>query len=1197
MDPRGLIVERHRYGLQGPAVNLQDRMQSLSVNRDILGKEDTQMAMLGPYGDATTEFVPGDFMVLRTKAYDTPSAPQASGDTWGWGRVSAVRSKVARNPNGRLTHAPYTVLCQGWYDMMARAKVHVFETRNVPTVGTAFRLPDWMSIAATLQGMYGQDSGAMLEYTLKQLVRIRLPESLGGGWLGDEVRIVHNEETARKYAREFMGIESVSFGRLMPHMVQRFGEQRSTDVGSLINGMFVPEPMLIEIFPYLSAGGEVAQTTSPPFIGPQSTVYAEPMTKLGQILGRQPVLVYRIKPFRADPLWSSTVSKIAYSSENIEVGYLVDSQTVLYSPAEKQRLDAYRKESRRKSTILLKQDGMFSQQTFNSADCVPLPWDYVTSLSRQRTDSERVNASTIHVAPPDDSPQAIVSALDGLALPITIDNQIEQHGLRLRISHWPFFTPVTASSQDLSVFYRTVAAQIMQFYQNAHLFDFGSITTHFANALKISEDRTGASSARTNAVRLIPDLEPGRWFRTSFDGEYFGYITSIAHSIQRTTAGNLTANTVLNYMRGHSAEMWDVLNGAVVPLGEMDLPPAPPAGGAGAGAVLTGGSGSQSNAPASAPTNSSVTVDPRCNIYFSSIPALAAFNQGTAASSFADAPSLAQRPLWLKCWMIEALSMNSRDSKRVHNALAAVGADAQYANNVWALAACCYVIERYWKAKYPQSRIRIASIPRVNDGFHDVFAAADFYLDVGTGHQGPRPGALQMWGALYKLVEAGRIPEGGHGVYLNVNPQTGIQGVLPEQAGRGTSALYPPGGSSFTHYDIAGSFGGISRPGRSGPFAWLSVDWIGKGKDQLTRISKPYEEHVAAINRSTNALQKKQRLDNLETGGTPSDLDDVLAGIADPGLIRLSRLSKATPTPKRVSELLGLRAAQFNIAIAAGRDPETERVPLRDAVKEYFNSRGKNDTSLHAVGTTVPNAIQVLNGLGQTVQAGGAAVSSSQPVQVASALQYGKFTAAPTSPAPFIAVYGGTAVQGIESGTYMYDYLTPRVTAKNNVYVAATHRVPGVQSYDEGFDQMTTFPAKRILYMFSGGELPCRKIYEKYSPLIDKVYLVDPYFAQSVSKWAGFISSNPSKFVFVYTPIPTNGPTRRGQATPSPTNTENGMDQTQLNLILAYQAQGMKVIEVPLLTPTPTAQQLLERHMFTNEKAIDDMVQSRIILV
>lgn len=1210
MDPKGLVLERHRYGTLGPAVHLQDRMQALSVTKDILGKEDTQITMLGPFRDATTQFVPGDFAVLRTRAYDAPSQPSASGTAWNWGRVSAVRSTTTRAPNGEFTHAPYSVLTQGWYDMLGRTKVHVFETRGLPSVGTAFNITDWMSISSTIQGMFGQSAGVILDYMLKQLVRIRLPESLGGGWLSDEIRVVHNTETARMYAREFTDIESVGFGPLMPQVVQRLHEQRSTDIGSLINGMFVPEPMLIEVFPYLSLGGEVQQTFSgigssaeqDPNMSQQqqpnvNDIYAAPMTKLGEILGRQPVIVYRIKPFRADPLYSASVSKVSYQAENPEVGYVLDYQTRMFDPDVKQQLMKAREDARAKGTVLLKEDGFFSQQTFKSASCVPLPWDHVTSLSRQRADTERINAATIHVAPPSDSQAVAVTAMDGLGLPITIDSQVESHGLRLRVSQWPFFTPAGASSPDLAVFYRAVAAQIMQFYQNAQFFDFGSIATHFAHALKLSEDRTGPNSARTNHGVLLPDIEPGRWFRMSFNAmaggsEYFGYITSTVHTVQRTPAGNLSANTVLNFMRGHFAEEWDVLNGAVVPLGEVDSPSqnavAPQSG----GAVLGG-----SNAPTSEVTTApqpAIGTDARCVFYNPVLRAqFAKFNGGIpvslevdGASSFAAHVSTAQRPLWLKCWTLEALNVSAAARTSINNAFDAVGAEAIYANNIWALSACCYVIECYWRIKFPNARLRIASIPRANDGFHGLLAAADFYLERGAGATGERPGALQMWGALFKLIDAGRIPEGGQGLYLNVNPKTGIKGLAPSQAGQPTNRMYAPGASAHTHYDIAGSFGGISTSVRSGPFSWLSVDWIGHGNDQLTLIGSSYQEYVNSINQTRDPAKKKQRLDNLETGGTPSNLDDVLAGIADKGLIRLSALSQATPAPKRVVQLLALRDQTLKAGLSVGVDVEATRVPLRDAIGQYFRTRGRNDTSLHAVDGTVPNALQVLAGLGAINQLGTPVAPTPPPVQVGSVLRYGKFTPAPTANAPFIAVYGGIDVRGRASGTYMYDYITPELTEKNNVYVASSHRVPGVASYDEGFAKVNGTPSKRILYLFSGGELPCRKILEKYFDTFDRVYLVDPFLAQSISTYTQFIARSPSKFVFAYTPIPPN----------ATTNPENGMNQVQLSSILIYATMGMGLIPPPTILPNATPDQLLNAHMQTNEQAVAHMVQTRIIL-
>jgi len=605
--PKPLVLERHRYGV-AEKTEMQHRMQAVSITKNITGIEDIQLNMLGTFTEAMTEFAPGDFAVLR----------DARGKAWSWGRVSLVRSTTKRDPRGALTSAPYSVAVQGWFDFLGRTKMHVFETQSRPSEGTMFSIIEWSQICATLNGLHKTSAGAMLQYMVRQLLRIKLPESLGGGWLYDNIPVVHDATTAALYAPEFSDIEPVNYGDLMPTMTLTAFEQRSTDIGSLLASMFVPEPMLIEMFPYLSPlgatavpfGGTPAQTGTSGVSGPAAPVPGS--DALSNILGARPVIVYRMKPFRANPLYSAAVSKIAYSDEDPEYGLFSEHASV-YSTARKSSLMAARIAARNATTKALLEQKYFSQITMNPETIVPLPYHFVTSITRQRSDADRVNASSINAVPPDASSSVSIGAFEPAALPITQKDQIEKHGLRLRIPTWPMYAPSGAVTlaADLVSYYRSVAAQVMQFYETGHLYETGTMSLHFTHAMVLTENAAakaaGLKDVQPGAAPQVPEIEPGRWFRTPWEAplgdlglppdvraklttatgspEYFGYINAVSHTIQRLSNGSLTAQTNLNFQRGHFAEMWEVLNGTVVPLGEMNqVPlqgttfPPPPAG-------------------------------------------------------------------------------------------------------------------------------------------------------------------------------------------------------------------------------------------------------------------------------------------------------------------------------------------------------------------------------------------------------------------------------------------------------------------------------------------------------------------------------------------------------------------------------------------------------------------------------------------
>jgi hypothetical protein len=450
--------------------------------------------------------------------------------------------------------------------------------------------------------MHKLSAGAMLQYMVSQLLRIKLPESLGGGWLYENIPVVHDAATAALYAPEFLDIEPVDYGTLMPTVTLTAFDQRSSDIGSLLANMFVPEPMLIEMFPYLSPlgatavpfGGTPAQMGTSGVSGPSAPLPGG--DTLSNILRARPVIVYRMKPFRTNPLHTAAVAKVAYNDENPEYGLFSDHASV-YSPLMKARLTAARIDAQKATTKFLLEDKHFSKITLNPETIVPLPYHFITSVTRQRSDADRVNASSINAVPPDANSAVSIGAFEPAALPITQKDQIEKHGLRMRMPTWPLYAPSGASAsppQDMISYYRSVAAQVMQFYETGHLYETGTMSLHFTHAVTLSEDTAALAAgvnALPNAASQVPNIEPGRWFRTPWyanigeiglppdvkaklttqtgSPEYLGYIHAVSHTIQRLSNGSLTAQTNLNFQRGHFAEMWDVLNNVVVPVGDM----------------------------------------------------------------------------------------------------------------------------------------------------------------------------------------------------------------------------------------------------------------------------------------------------------------------------------------------------------------------------------------------------------------------------------------------------------------------------------------------------------------------------------------------------------------------------------------------------------------------------------------------------
>lgn len=142
------------------------------------------------------------------------------------------------------------------------------------------------------------------------------------------------------------------------------------------------------------------------------------------------------------------------------------------------------------------------------------------------------------------------------------------------------------------------------------------------------------------------------------------------------------------------------------------------------------------------------------------------------------------------------------------------------------------VVERYWKQKFPDAEVRVASHYRTNSDNHASGSAMDFYVTYNNGRN--TVPAVQTWGSTRDLMSPsnGRLPNGGSGTYLYVDESDpGADGTLagatfdpsspPSQRSTQGGRPLPPGGSSWTHYDYRNS-GGYDKGGPPGA-SWVRV--------------------------------------------------------------------------------------------------------------------------------------------------------------------------------------------------------------------------------------------------------------------------------------------------------------------------------------------------------------------------------------
>ena len=132
---------------------------------------------------------------------------------------------------------------------------------------------------------------------------------------------------------------------------------------------------------------------------------------------------------------------------------------------------------------------------------------------------------------------------------------------------------------------------------------------------------------------------------------------------------------------------------------------------------------------------------------------------------------------------------------------------------------------------------------------------------------------------------------------------------------------------------------------------------------------------------------------------------------------------------------------------------------------------------------------------------------------------YGKFTQGASSNSPLVVVYGGTDVGGRKSGVYMYDYFGG-FDNRYNLFVAKDPNINGSEAYKAIQNKVGNYPTKKILYLFSGGYRPGKKLLEEVGAgEFDKIYLVDIWMGnQTIGNfYSKLAKDNPEKVEYYYT--------------------------------------------------------------------------------
>jgi hypothetical protein len=150
---------------------------------------------------------------------------------------------------------------------------------------------------------------------------------------------------------------------------------------------------------------------------------------------------------------------------------------------------------------------------------------------------------------------------------------------------------------------------------------------------------------------------------------------------------------------------------------------------------------------------------------------------------------------------------------------------------------------------------------------------------------------------------------------------------------------------------------------------------------------------------------------------------------------------------------------------------------------------------------------------------------------------YGKLSMAADANARLLVVFGGITVGGIQSGVYMWNYVSD-IKDRYHIFVALNNEVDGNKAYDSLMSTLQAqglTPSQQILYLFSGGYRPGMGLLTSKSPdLFSSIYLVDIWMGVTKKShsivpdfYKHLVNKMPAKITYVYTSFGANNDAAR----------------------------------------------------------------------
>lgn len=443
-------------------------------------------------GEVAISDVPdsGDWIVIRRE----PGGPAVS-----WGRVIKVGSTFVTGHRMERAVEPFDIVAESWMDFLQSVQIYAGPgvTREV---GTLRGNEGYSKLFSAISESVRDDVGAGLAPLLKELARVYLPTTLTGGpdsaplYLGDAIKVARDAVTNGEFAPERV-IEQVPGPSLLSMGSLTSAFQGSTALG-MIQSAFGADPGMVEMFPSL-----------------------EPATGAGEYslsgLGAVPVLVYRMRPWREEPLQS-------------------------YANRLPRGVGAYVR------------PGLFSAKTWDASRAHRLSHGKVTSVDFSFNDRDSVNAASCTPAGLNDS---ALRYYEAAGLPIKADKQIEDVGLRLYDVNWPFFPPLDdGESVDRFSWLQycaTLAIQAFQWHVNGDRFATGSAVGELDLDMRAGE----VVSIEVPDALVLRQGTPGRpELEVTGETDWIAYAEEVSHVVRLGERKDKVKRTTVQFTRGVATE-------------------------------------------------------------------------------------------------------------------------------------------------------------------------------------------------------------------------------------------------------------------------------------------------------------------------------------------------------------------------------------------------------------------------------------------------------------------------------------------------------------------------------------------------------------------------------------------------------------------------------------------------------------------